>query len=204
MKLYGHPDSGHAFKVKFCLEAANIEHQYEVIDIWSERSSRPPEFLASSKFCEVPCLVDGEHNLVQSGAILLYIARKYAVYGGESAMLLQQVTEWLFWEANKIGMCLPQLRGHKKFEDSRLSQGAWDWLYARYLHDVNIIDQELSDGRSFICGDGLTVADFSLSGYLFFADEAEVPVPEHVAKWLDRLRAMRGWKHPYELLASPH
>ena len=51
-------------------------------------------------------------------------------------------------------------------------------------------------------GDSLTIADFSLSGYLFFADEAEVPVPDHVAQWLGRLKENPGWKHPYELLAK--
>jgi len=202
MKLFGHPDSGHAFKVKFCLEAGNIDHDYEVIDIWADRTDRPVEFTSRSKFCEVPLLVDGDNNLIQSDAILMYIAKKFAIYGGESELMLQRSAEWLFWEANKIGMCLPQLRASKKFESARLSQGAWDWLYARYLHDVGVIDQELSDGRPFILGDRLTIADFSLSGYLFFADEAEVPVPEHVAHWLDRLRAIPAWQHPYKLLAS--
>lgn len=204
MKLFGHPDSGHAFKVKFCLEAANIEHEYLEIDIWANRQDRPVEFTSRSKFCEVPLLVDGDNNLIQSDAILLYIAKKFGILGAESQKSLDRCTEWLFWEANKIGMCLPQLRASKKFESSRLTQGAWDWLYARYLHDIGLIDQELSDGRPFMLGDQLTIADFSLSGYLFFADEVEVPLPGHVAQWLDRLRAMPSWKHPYELLVSQH
>ncbi len=201
MKLYGHPDSGHAFKVKFCLEAGNIDHDYEVVDIWSDRSQRQPELVACSKHCEVPLLIDGDNNLIQSDGILLYIAQKHQIFGGESDIMLQRCIEWLFWEANKIGMCLPQLRASKKFESSRLTQGAWDWLYARYLHDVGVIDKELSDGRPFILGDRLTIADFSLSGYLFFADEAEVPVPNHVEYWLNRLKQLDGWQHPYELLS---
>ena len=202
MKLYGHPDSGHAFKVKFCLEAAKIDHEYEVVNIFQPRNRRQPEFVARSKFCEVPLLIDGENNLIQSDAILLYIAKKYAVLGGDSAELMDRVTEWLFWEANKIGMCLPQLRAHKKFDVFRLEQGAWDWLYARYLNDVDALENELQDGRPFICGKDLTVADFSLSSYLFFADEAEVPVPPAVSNWLERLKANPAWKHPYELLAG--
>ncbi|MFK7805085.1 MAG: glutathione S-transferase family protein [Anaerolineae bacterium] len=202
MKLFGHPDSGHAFKVKFCLEAGNIEHDYELLDIWLGRNERPVEFTSRSKFNEVPLLIDGDNNLVQSDAILLYIAKKFGIFGAESSKSLERCTEWLFWEANKIGLCLPQLRASKKFESMRLTEGAWDWLYARYLHDVGVMNAELSDGRPFILGDKLTIADFSLSGYLFFADEAEVPVPEHVAHWLDRLRAIPAWQHPYKLLAS--
>lgn len=204
MKLYGHPDSGHSFKVKFCLEAGNIEHDYELIDLRLDRQDRPPEFLSRSKFSEVPLLVDGDNNLVQSDAILLYIARKFGIYGGESPQRLERCTEWLFWEANKIGLCLPHLRASKKFESFKITQDVWDWLYNRYVHDIDVLEKELSDGRPFILGDKLTIADFSLSGYLFFADEAEVPVPEHVTRWLDRLRHTAGWKHPYDLLASPH
>jgi len=33
MQLFGHPDSGHAYKVKFLLEHAGIPHDYEVVDI---------------------------------------------------------------------------------------------------------------------------------------------------------------------------
>ena len=198
MKLYGHPDSGHAFKVKFFLQWANIEHDFELIDIFSPRPSRPAEFLAASKFCEVPALIDGDNNLIQSNAILLYLADKYDHF--DNADTRQRNLEWLIWEANKIGMCLPQLRADKRFEDSRLSEGARDWLRARYDHDVGVIDTELSDGRAFMLGDKANIADFTLFGYLVHVTEAEVPVPTHVAAWLDRMRTLNGWQHPYEML----
>jgi glutathione S-transferase len=39
-------------------------------------------------------------------------------------------------------------------------------------------------------------------GYLFYGDELTVPLEPHVnvLKWLDRVRALPGWKHPYELM----
>ena len=200
MKLYGHPDSGHAFKVKFFLQWANIEHDYEMIDIFSPRPSRPAEFLAASKFCEVPALIDGDNKLIQSNAILLYLADKYDHF--TDADTRQRNLEWLIWEANKIGMCLPQLRADKRFEDSKLSNSAREWLLARYTHDIGIIDEELSDGRPFLLGDDMGIADFSLSGYLMHAAEAEVEVPRHVGAWLDRLRAQNGWQNPYEMLKA--
>ena len=204
MKLYGHPDSGHAFKVKFCLDSAGIKHKYELIDIFSERSARNPDFVERSKFCEVPLLVDGGKNLIQSNAILIYIAKKYEIYGAEIETDLQDCLEWLVWEANKIGMCLPQLRADKKFKDLGfgLSDGASEWLYNRYLHDVGVIDSELRDGRPYILGENLTIADFSLCGYLMYADEAEVDVPKNVENWLENLRQLDSWASPYEMLGT--
>ena len=204
MKLYGHPDSGHVFKVKFCLQAANIEHQYEVIDIFSDRSKRNPEFVVKSRFCEVPLLVDGAKNLIQSNAILVYIASKYQIYGGESHAKLQACLEWLMWEANKIGMCLPQLRADKKFKGFELAEDARAWLHDRYVHDVGIIEDELDDGRQFILGEEVTIADFSLCGYLMYAEEAQVRVPGNVSGWMSRLKTLPGWTNPYDMLSDPH
>ena len=202
IKLYGHPESGHAFKVKFCLDAAGIEHAYAKIDIFADRETRPAEFRRLAKFCEVPLLVDGEQALIQSNAILVYIARKYSIFGGESDAALQRCLEWLAWEANKIGMCLPQLRADQKFADSRLSEGTRQWLLQRYRHDVNVLEHELDDGRLYILGSAPSIADFSLCGYLMYAEEAEVAVPPAVNAWLDRLRILEGWRDPYVSLGA--
>lgn len=61
----------------------------------------------------------------------------------------------------------------------------------------------LADGRRFIVGDKPTIADFSLCGYLYFADEAKLLVPANVAAWLDELKSLPGWRHPYDLLGKP-
>lgn len=200
MKLYGHPDSGHAYKVKLCLAAADIPHDYEEIDIFSPRASRPPEFRQNSRFHEVPLLIDDGKAYVQSGAILLHLATKFKIFGAEDEATLNHCVEWLFWEANKIGLCLPQLRASKKFEDSKLSAGAEQWLTARYFHDIQILEAELSDGREFIVGDSPTIADFSLCGYLYFLDEAALEAPKYVQAWLHRISHLKEWAHPYNLL----
>lgn len=200
MKLYGHPDSGHAFKVKFCLNAAGLVHDYEIVDIFSDRDKRDPEFMQRSKFCEVPLLVDQGRSLIQSNAILIYIASEYKIFGGQSRLELHACMEWLFWEANKIGLCLPQLRADKKFKGFELSADAKAWLTNRYYHDVGILERELSDGRAFILGDYVTIADFSLSGYLLYDNEAGVSVPQNVHLWLNRLKNLDGWSTPCDML----
>ena len=189
MKLFGHPDSGHALKVKFFLEWLGIDHEYEYVDIFSKRTTRSAEFLAASKFEEVPTLIDGEAAYIQSNAILVYLADKYGVF--KDSETRQRCLEWLVWEANKIGLCLPQLRADKKlsgqYPSLKLSPGAYEWLMARYTHDVNVLDKALSDNRLFILGEEISPADFSLSAYLMYADEAAVEVPQYVAGWLSRL-----------------
>ena len=201
MKLYGHPDSGHALKVKFFLEWLEVEHEYEFVDIFSEQRTRSDEFLKASKFSEVPTLIDNKQCYIQSNAILVYLSDKYEKF--KSSNEKQRCLEWLVWEANKIGMCLPQLRANEKlskiYPDFKLSQGAYDWLKVRYKHDVGVLDKELAD-KPFILGNAISPADFSLSAYLMYADEASVEVPRNVLHWLDRLREQNGWQSPYEML----
>lgn len=200
MKLFGHPDSGHAYKVRLFMVAAGMPHEYEVIDIFAARESRSAQFQAHARFGEVPLLLDGSHALTQSNAILLYLADRLGQWGAENADTLQRCQEWLFWEANKIGLCLPQLRAHQLFDTMRLNDDVYEWLSNRYQHDVGLLNNELADGRRFIIGDEPTVADFSLCGYLVFAEQAKVNVPAHVQDWLIRIAGLPGWQPPATLL----
>ncbi|MEO0574442.1 MAG: glutathione S-transferase family protein [Pseudomonadota bacterium] len=200
MHFFGHPDSGHAYKVALLLSVGEIEHDYTLIDIFSPRESRPAKFQQHASFGEVPLLVDAGVAYTQSNAILMHLAQKFRRWGGEDAHALQHALEWLFWEANKIGMCLPQLRADQLFDDSRLQPDARAWLSARYTSDVGVLDARLGKTGAFVVGDTPTIADFSICGYLFLADEAQVNVPGNVRDWLERLRQLPNWRAPRELL----
>ena len=202
-KLFGHPDSGHAFKVRLCLCVAGIAHDYEFVDITTPREQRCAEFRQYARFGEVPVLVEDGKAYLQSNAILLHLARQSGRWGGESDDSLNACAQWLFWEANKIGLCLPQLRVRQKFGSDADLEGASAWLMSRYEHDVNVLEESLQDERDWMLGgETPTIADFSLCGYLVFADEARVIVPPKVQAWLTRLAELDGWQHPYQLLAA--
>lgn len=201
-KLFGHPDSGHAYKVRLFLSVAGIEHDYEVVDIWKPRDQRSAEFQSVAPLGEVPVLIEDGQAYAQSNAILLHMARKAGQWGGETSQRLNACEQWLVWEANKIGLCLPQIRSYEKFDKEALLENALPWLKARYESDVATIESALSHGQSWLlAGNEPSIADFSVCGYLFFADEANVDVPLNVKAWLDRLASLKGWQHPYQLLA---
>src|SRR3546814_15070874 len=50
---------------------------------------------------------------------------------------------------------------------------AVQWLAGRFKEDVGRLDKELRDGRRFILDDELSIADFSLAGYLFWSNQAQ-------------------------------
>ena len=75
-------------------------------------------------------------------------------------------------------------------EFRRRAEGAW-----------SVLDAHL-DGRSYVVGERLTIADISLCGYLFFDDEIGVDwnVYPSIRDWLTRIRGEPRWAHPYQLM----
>lgn len=200
--LYGNRESGHSYKIKLLLTVAGVPHSYTEIDLMQPREARPEPFRSLTKFGEVPLLVHGEQTLVQSDSILYYLANHLKAFGGESPERLDRSREWLFWESNRIAMSLPHIRFARKFAPEQYSEGALQWLKQRYESDIARLEQEFADGRRFILGDDASIADFALCGYMFWPEQAGVEFPAQVNRWLDNIRALPGWKHPYELMRT--
>jgi glutathione S-transferase len=196
LQLSGNRESGHSYKVRLMLHLAGLAHEYQEIDLALPRGARPEPFRSLAAFGEVPLLVHDGRPHVQSNAILLHLAAQTGAFCGESPEDLGRVHEWLFWEANRIGFSLPNLRYHLKFSGSE-DAGVELMLRERFNADVARLDSELSDGRMFILGAMPTVADISLCGYLYWPEQARVTIPTQVQAWLERISTLPGWRHPY-------
>jgi|SRR5579864_3829839 len=81
---------------------------YQWMDLNTPRHKRPVEFVAASKFGEVPALVDGGTALCLSNATLMHLAQRTNVFRGEEPEW-QTILEWLLWETNRIGFSIPNL-----------------------------------------------------------------------------------------------
>jgi len=196
--LYGNRESGHSYKVKLALALLAIEHEYRAVDLLLPRDQRPEDFRRVSRFGEVPVLLINGVPLAQSSAILRYLARETGrlTLPGEP----ERVDEWLGWEANRIGFSLPNLRLAKRFATDT-PKDVVAWLTARTHADLTRLDGELAR-RDFLLGAVPTIADIACCGYLFWPEQAgiDLAVWPHVGRWLDAIRALPGWDHPYRLL----
>lgn len=197
--LYGARESGHAFKARVLLEMAQLPYTFHEVDLKQPRDARPQPFRSLSPYGEVPVLVHNGRAYAQSNAVLLHLAAHTGVLEGDTPDVQASVRQWLFWEANRIGFSLPNLRYALRVGGA--DPAVLAMLRARYHDDVSRIDIELADGRDFILGEGPTIADIAMSAYLFWADQAGVNVPMHVAGWLRRIGNLPGWRHPYSFYA---
>ncbi|QFT63630.1 glutathione S-transferase family protein [Roseivivax sp. THAF30] len=199
--LYGHPDSGHACKVALALRLAGQAHETSRIDIWAPRETRDAAFLAASPAAEVPCLmIDGAPH-VQSGAILLDLGERLTGLGGNNAAGMRRAREVLFWEANRIGMCLPQLIEARRTGAAPFPPGAVAWLEGRFAVDRDRFDLLLGDAP-FFHGDAPGIADCAVWGYVQWVEKAGQTPSAAMAAWLTRMRDLPVETRPEALFPA--
>src|SRR3954468_13252643 len=119
MKFYGAKASGNAYKVRILLALLRVPHESVLID-FAKREHKSPAFLRLNPRGEVPVIEDEGVVVWDSGACLVYLARKY---GGEQwlpvdAAGLAEVTQWLVLAASEIQFGLQYAR-------RGLMQGRW-------------------------------------------------------------------------------
>lgn len=202
LHLYGHPDSGHAVKVALALALADLPHDVTRVDIWAPRDTRPPAFLAASPLGQVPLLMIDGVGHVQSGAILLELAARFAVLRGPDAASMTRARALLFWEHNRLGLCLPQLIEARaaagmraEYGPSPALQAARPWLEDRYHTDAAAFATWLG-GADFFHGAAPGIADCAIWGYAQWIEKAGmVPTPE-IAAWRARMMALPAMRAP--------
>ena len=199
--LYGHHESGHSYKVRLFLTLAGMPHRYVWVDTDIPRSARPEEFRRVSQFGEVPVLVADGRPQAQSNAILLSLARETGKLGPPPGSSWEQLTTWLFWEANRVGFSMANLRYYRR-GFATAPAGALEWIEARAVADMGRLDEELAR-RPFLAGQAPSIADLSASAYVFLGAEAGVDPTRwpSIGGWLDRIRALPGWVEQYRLMA---
>ncbi|WP_243368401.1 glutathione S-transferase family protein [Microvirga solisilvae] len=165
-----------------------------------ERNNRPPDFREVSRFGEVPVLVTNGEALVQSNAILMHLARTTGQLRGECDP--DHTMEWMFWEANRITFSISNLRFARRFTKDT-PPDVIAWLEARARTDLDRLDEEFRGKDEFLLGSTISIADIACCSYLFWPEQTGLDYGawKHVSAWLDRIRAVPGWAHPYSLMS---
>jgi len=206
-RLHGFCQSGNTFKVAFLLRALNQPWEAVHVDFMNGVTRSGDWRAATNEMGEVPVLDDGARRLTQSGAILSHLAAKHGAYGGDSDDERLEVLRWLLFDNHKFTSYFASYRFMRAFGPAAPDTAVLGWLRGRLDNAFGIVDQHLAD-RAFLVGAGATIADLSLSGYLFYP-EAEsgyeiVGRFPHIAAWLERLRQLPGWANPYDVLPGAH
>lgn len=199
-RLYCFGESGNAYKVALMLELCRMPWQPVFVDFF-KGETRSPAFRANvNEMGEAPVLEHDGKRLTQSGVILDYLAEVTHKFGPKSDDERREIWRWILFDNHKFTANFATLRFLIQFAKSGETP-ITEFLRARCTNALKVADAHLAE-RAFMLGKRATIADISMVGYLYYGDELTVPLEPHinVLKWMDRVRAMPGWKHPYELM----
>lgn len=202
IELYCFGESGNSYKAALALELSGLDWKPVFVDFF-KGVSRTPEFRENVNVMgEAPALVDGDVKLSQSGVIQQYITDKSGKFGGKDQAEKYEVLRWVLWDNHKLSSMAGMTRflmnflpeEHRNADVIAFCQGRLKAAYA-------VLNAHL-EGRDWIVGDGVTNADLSCCGYLYYPepfgfDRADWP---NIDAWLTRLTEQPGWKHPYDLM----
>jgi glutathione S-transferase len=203
-QLYCFAQSGNAYRAALMLNLIGADWQPIYVDFFRGGETRTPKYRAEvNEMGEVPVLVRGPRKLTQSGVILTYLARHSGKFKPEGEDEELEALRWIIFDNQKVNGFLGPFRFLKNFAKTPADPAVMAFLKARIDGALAILDKRL-DGRSWILGDRPTIADISLCAYLYYpAEEFGFDIAgthKHIAAWLDRLRVLPNWKHPYELM----
>jgi glutathione S-transferase len=195
MKLYGFPPS-RSIRVLWTLRELEVEFEFVNVDP-TKGELRRPEFLALNPAGKLPVLVDGDFVLTESVAIVLYLAEKYPekglLPGGLRARA--EVYRWLLFTATELEQPLWRMTRHALLYPPEKRLAAEIPIARQDFLDMAEIMEKHMDGRQFLVGDSVTVADFVAA---YTLDMASVRKDGSLLANLPRLREFmeRMYKRP--------
>ncbi|MBT2748100.1 MULTISPECIES: glutathione binding-like protein [unclassified Lysobacter] len=197
-------------KLKLYLAESGLEHRAIPVRL-SAGEQFQPQFLAISPNNKIPAIVDhapadggAPLSVFESGAILLYLARKTGQLWPREERAQLEATQWLFWQMAGLGPMAGQA-GHFRAH----APEPVPYAIERYTREVKrlfgVLDRQLQ-GRDFIAGDAYSIADIACYPWIvphagLGQNLADTP---DLQRWFESIRARPATRHAYEGVDDPY
>ncbi|RFB81402.1 glutathione S-transferase family protein [Methylovirgula sp. 4M-Z18] len=171
MKLYGFAAT-RTLRALWGLKELDLDFEFIPVNLL-KGEHKLPDFLSINPAGKVPVLIDGDRIIPESAAIVLYLADKYPDKGLLPTDLEErgQAYRWIMFAVTELEQPLWRITRHSFLypEDKRLPA---DMALAReeFADMAAILDKHL-EGRQFIVGDKITVADCVTAWLIDWANE---------------------------------
>lgn len=193
IKLYGHEISGNSYKARLMLSLLNLDYEWVKVDLM-KGEHKSPEYLAINSFGQVPVLVDGEIQLADAQAILVYLARQY---GGEQwlpleALPLAQVIRWLSTAAGEVRQGPENARLYQLFGAGTNINIERATQKAEFI--LTQLERHLST-HTWLEFERPTIADVAVFPYVSLAPDGKIDlsVYSQVLAWIERMKQLPGY-----------
>lgn len=203
-QLYCFAQSGNAYRAALMLNLIGAKWEPIWVDFFGAAVQRTPGYREGvNEMGEVPVLVDGGKKLTQSGVILTYLANHSGKFKPQGEDQELEALRWMIFDNQKVNGFLGPFRFLKNFAKPAGDPAVMAFMKGRIDGALTIVNERLT-GRGFLASDKPTIADVSMTAYLYYpAEEFGFDIAkEHpaIGAWLERMKALPGWKHPYQLM----
>jgi len=202
-KLHCFCQSGNSYKVALYLNCAGLDWEPVFVDFFNGQTRTPEWRETVNEIGEAPVLEFDGRKLTQSGVILTYLADKTGKFKPATEDDRLEALRWMLFDNHKFTGYFATYRFLKSLAPQAPSADVLAMLKTRFDGALGIVEKHLGQSK-FMVGDTPTIADFSLVGYMFYPpEESGYDWPKtnpNLAAWIGRMRALPGWKDPYELM----
>ncbi|AYQ42592.1 glutathione S-transferase [Burkholderia aenigmatica] len=174
MKLYGFAGT-RSQRALWGLKELDADFEFISVNLLQGEHKRP-EFLRLNPAGKVPVLVDGDLVIPESAAIVLYLADKYP----EKALLpvdpalRAEAYRWVMFAVTELEQPLWRITRHSFiYPPEKRSPADIELAREDFRTMAAILDKHL-EGREFIVGDSLTVADCVTAYLIDWAGECNL------------------------------
>ncbi|MFP4538184.1 MAG: glutathione S-transferase family protein [Dichotomicrobium sp.] len=187
-------------KVSIALEEMGLEYKAIPINIGKDEQYTP-EFTAVSPNNKIPAIRDHDTGLalMESGAILMYLADKTGMFWPQDFETKWRTVEWLMWQMGGPGPFLGQIHHFVKF-----NKGVSEYAEKRYLKEghrlYKVLDDRLAE-HEFVAG-VYTIADIAIFPWIARFDYQTIDLNDYpnVKRWYltlaERPAVRRGYVVP--------
>jgi len=200
VKLYMNAMSPNVRRVRLTAAVLGLEIEEKNVD-FTKGEHKAPELMALNSNGAVPTLVDGDFALFESRAIMQYLASKKPESGllPKDEKARADVTKWQFWDASHFSANLGTLAFQRvmkpMFGMGEPDAAKVDEAIAAIKRFGAVLDKHL-EGKTWVVGDAMTVADLTLASSLMYAKQADAPIAEfkNITAWFGRITELDAWK----------
>jgi GST-like protein len=194
-------------KASIALEEMGIPYEVHPVDIGKDEQFKP-EFLKISPNNRIPATVDRDTNmsLMESGAILIYLADKSGKFLPREGEARYRAIEWLMWQMGGIGPMLGQAHHFLRF-----NAGKAPYAEERYAKEAQrlygVLDRRLAQ-HEYMAGD-YSIADMATWPWISRFEWQRIDMDKfpNVKRWYKAVAArpavQKGYKVPKDTGAIP-
>jgi glutathione S-transferase len=203
-ELYCFAQSGNAYRAALMLNLIGADWRPVFVDFFGTGVQRTPQFRSTvNEMGEVPVLVHGGKKLSQSGVILTYLAERSKKFLPQDDEARLEAQRWIIFDNQKVNGMLAPYRFLRCFAKPSGQPAVLEFLKGRIDNALGILDKRLAKDP-YLLGAAPTIADLSLLAYLYYpAEEFGFDIAAehgHIGAWLERIKKLPGWAHPYDLM----